>query len=326
MATEKKPEVISATFSLITQNDYKFYSLTLPSDVIGDTCFVTTRYEDPDEGFQRRLDEKKAKEIAEYIDQGFGTIPNAIVISAQAAAELIVKPGGRALQFNRHPKAFLVIDGQHRAWGYKMAKSHLRVPVIIYQGLSRKEETRLFIDINTKQRPVPNELLLDIKHLADLEKGPESLLRELFDAFNKNPDSVLMGMLSPHEKTKGKISRTTFNAAYGAIEDILMTKDSQDLFYVFNAYLGAFLGEMKKSKTAEYFISPNVFKAIVAFFPDVASKVKDRFDGAYSVDNFKVVMSPVFDKVSKASISQTGRSYKGLYEKFQNALNKSFSL
>ena len=58
-------EELNYTFSLITQNKYKFMSLTIPSDVLGDTCFVTTRYEDPDEGFQRRLDEKKATEIAE---------------------------------------------------------------------------------------------------------------------------------------------------------------------------------------------------------------------------------------------------------------------
>lgn len=326
MANDKKYEVIPATFSLITQNQYKFYSLTLPSDVVGDTCFITTRYDDPEEGFQRRLDENRAKEIAAYVDSGFGTIPSAIVLSAQPEAELFIKPGGRALQFKRHPKAFLVIDGQHRVWGYKIATSHLRVPVIIYQGLSRKEETRLFIDINTKQRPVPNELLLDIKHLAELESDSETLLRELFDIFNKNPDSVLTGMLSPHEKTKGKITRTTFNNAFSNISEIFVGKDSAELFSVFNAYLGAFLDGMRRQKTSEFFLVANVFKAIVTFFPDVASKVKDRFDGHYSTDNFLVVISPVFDRVPKTVITQTGRSYRGLYDRFLLALNKSFSL
>lgn len=319
-------EELSYTFSLITQNAYKFFSLTVPSDVLGDTCFVTTRYEDPQEGFQRRLDERRAKDIADYIDSGFGTIPSAVVLSAQPEAELKVKPGGRALQFKRHPKAFLVIDGQHRVWGYKLAKSHLRVPVIIYQGLSRKEETRLFIDINTKQRPVPNELLLDIKHLADLETDFESLLRELFDNFHSNPQSVLAGLLSAHDKTKGKLSRTTFNAAFANINDLLMGRELTDLFPIFNSYLWAFQHGLAEHKAEDYFLSPNVFKAIVAFFPDVASKVKDRFDGSYTTDNFVEVLRPVFNRVTRSQIARTGRSYKALYDHLLTALTRSFSL
>lgn len=319
-------EELNYTFSLVTQNEFKFMSLSLPSDVLANTCFVTTRYDSPEEGFQRRLDEKKAKEIAEYIDNGFGTIPNAIVLSAQAEAELIIKPGGRALRFLRHPKAFLVIDGQHRVWGFKMAKSHLRVPVIIYQNLTRKQETRLFIDINTKQRPVPNELLLDIKHLADLENNTETLLRELFNLFNSAPESILLGLLSPHEKAKGKLTRTSFNAAFSIITELVVTREAEDLFPVINSYISAMKISFQKMQAEDYLINANVFKAIVAFFPDVASKVKDRFEGVYSTDNFVDVLEPVFNKVNKTKISATGRSYKTLYEQFSSALTKSFSL
>ncbi len=238
-------EILNYTFSLITQNHYKFYSLTVPSDVLGHTSFVTGRIDDPVEGFQRRLDEKRAREIAAYVDSGF-TIPSAVILSAQPEANLIVKPGGRALQFKRHPKAFLVLDGQHRIWGYRLAKSHLRVPVIIYQGLSRKEETRLFIDINTKQRPVPNELLLDIKHLADMETDVDTLFRELFDMFNKDRQSVLFGLLSPHERTTGKVSRTTFNSAFSSVSELMEGKSTDELYPVFNAYFWAVHSGLKR--------------------------------------------------------------------------------
>lgn len=319
-------EELNFTFSLITQNQYKFMSLTIPSNVLANTCFVTTRYDSPEEGFQRRLDEKKAKEIADYIDTGFGTIPNAIVLSAQSAAELVIKPGRRALKFKRHPKAFLVIDGQHRVWGYKLASSHLRVPVIIYQNLTRKQETRLFIDINTKQRPVPNELLLDIKHLADLEEGADSLWRELFNLFNQEPDSILLGLLSAHERAKGKLTRTSFNAAFSTISELVATKDAEELFPVFNSYLYAIKAGLGKIKAEELLINPNVFKATVAFFPEVASKVKDRFEGVYTTDNFIDVVDPVFGKVSKTKIASTTRSYKSLHEQLSSALARSFSL
>jgi DGQHR domain-containing protein len=319
-------EELSYTFSLITQNDYKFYSLTIPSDILAETCYVTNRFEDPQEGFQRRLDEKRAREIANYIDSGFGTIPSAIILSAQPEAELTVKAGGRALKFKKHPKSFLVIDGQHRVFGYRLANSHMRVPVVIYQGLSRTQETRLFIDINTKQRPVPNELLLDIKHLADLEGTSDTLLRSLFDIFKSAPDSILLGKLSSHEKIKGKVSRTTFKGAFSSIEDILVGKDSEELYFVFNSYLHAFSRMLNKIQAEEYMITPNVFKAIISFFPDAASKVKDRFEGEYSADNFVEVLTPVFSKVTKAHIIKTGRSYKNLQEAFSASLSKSFSL
>ncbi len=319
-------EVLDYTFSLITQGRHKFYSLTIPSDVLGNTCFVTARYDDPVEGFQRRLDEKRAKEIALYIDQGFGTIPSAVILSAQKEAGLIIKPGGRALQFKRYPKSFLVIDGQHRIWGYRMAQTHLRVPVLIYQNMTKLEETRLFIDINTKQRAVPNELLLDIKHLADLETDVDTLYRELFDRFKSSSDSALSGMLTPHEKAKGKLSRTTVNAAFATISGLLTGKDIDEIYPVLNAYFWAADAGLKRYSDERYLTTPNIFKAIVAFFPEVASKVKDRFDGEYTSDNFAEILQPVLDRLNKNTFSKAKTSYKSLQESLQNSLTKGFTL
>jgi len=132
--------------SLVTQGNHRFYTLTMPSDVLARTCFVTTQDEDPKEGFQRVLDRDRASQIAQYIDNGFGTIPSSIVLSAQADASLKVVGGGKTLEFVDTKKAFLVLDGQHRVYGFSLAETALRVPVVIYNGLSRQDETRLFID------------------------------------------------------------------------------------------------------------------------------------------------------------------------------------
>jgi DGQHR domain-containing protein len=185
----------------------------MPSDVLARTCSVTTRKEDPKRGFQRELDEKRAREIAQYIDEGLGTIPNSIVLSAQPAAELKVIGGGKTLEFVDRPAAFLILDGQHRVFGFSKAKTLLRVPVVIYNGLSRRDESRLFIDINTKQRPVPAQLLLDIKRLAEIEDTSEATLREIFDRFDSGLGSSLKGLTVPFETQKNKITRVTFNSA-----------------------------------------------------------------------------------------------------------------
>jgi hypothetical protein len=125
---------------LVTQGSHRFYTLTMPSDVLADTCVVDTREENSDDGFQRVLDQKRAQEIADYIDKGFGTIPCSIVLSAQREANLEYNSRTQVLSFIKTPRAFLILDGQHRVFGFKKAKTRLRVPVVIYNGL-RKAET-----------------------------------------------------------------------------------------------------------------------------------------------------------------------------------------
>lgn len=319
-------ETVSYTFSLIRQGNYRFYSLTMPSNVLGETCFVTSRYENNVEGFQRRLEEKRADEIAKYIDSGLGTIPTAVILSAQPEADLQVKKGGRALTFKCHPKSFLVIDGQHRVWGFHKANTDLRVPVIIYVGLTRTEETRLFIDINTKQKPVPTELLLDIKHLAEMENKDEEVLRDLFNIFHSDPNSILKGKLSPSERVKGKLSRTNFNNAFNSIINIILEQKVPDLFMIFNAYLSAFYLIFKSIECQNNLLSPTIFKSVISFFPEVAMKVKDRYQSEYTTDNFLNVMRPIQENLNKQHIVKANKSYKVLYEVFKKHMNTSFSL
>jgi hypothetical protein len=59
-----KLEKIRYTVNNVIQNKTKFYSLTMPTDVLSKSCFVSSRDEDPIMGFQCTLDEKRALEIA----------------------------------------------------------------------------------------------------------------------------------------------------------------------------------------------------------------------------------------------------------------------
>jgi DGQHR domain-containing protein len=316
----------SYTFSLVRQGRFRFYSLTLPSDILAKTCFVTSRYADPQEGFQRILDLNRAEQIAQYIDSGETTIPVSIILSAQQAADLKIKEGGRALTFVADPKAFLILDGQHRVYGFSKAKSSLRVPVIIYDGLTRQQETRLFIDINTKQKPVPNELLLDIKQLADLETNEETRLRAIFDMFNSNKESILFGLLSPSEKAAGKLSRVSFNSACKPILPFLGGRTPEDLFEIFNAYLSAAAAGLDQINYRAMLLQPYGFKALLAFFPDVASRVKGRFSGEYTADNFADVLDDVFQNLTRSQLAAAKNSAKQLQDVLGRALTKGFRL
>lgn len=331
---EESKNLLRFTYSPINQGKYKFYSLTLNIDLLARTCFVSTRDEDPIVGFQRLLDEKRAKQIAEYIDSDLGTIPIAIVLSAQPESELKIIKGGKIIEFADHPKSFLILDGQHRVYGFSLAKTKLRVPVIIYSGLNRQDESRLFIDINTKQRPVPNELLLDIKKLAARETDIEERLREIFDLFNTKTNSPLLGKLSSDAPSKNKLTRVTFNTALKPLINAFQDKDVEEIYEAIRAYIAAFVYGMNTleaensatKKIEDSIIKPIVFRAVMQLFNDIGQRVKDKYDSNYTVDNFYEMLKPIFDRASVSWFSGSKITINGLYKKLKDALQTNFTL
>lgn len=319
-------ERLRYSVSLVNQGKHRFYTLTMPSDVLADTCFVSSRDEDPKAGFQRHLDADRAKAIAEYIDSGHGTIPTSVILSAQPEAELKDVGKGKTIEIVKSPKAFLILDGQHRVYGFSKAKTKiLRIPVVIYNELSRKDESRLFIDINTKQRPVPNELLLDIKKLAEYETDHEQVLGEIFDLFQDSPESPLMGLMSPAAKTRGKISRVTFNAALKPHLSIFSGLSSEESFSALSAYLSALIDSGKQLKVTDHIIKPQVFRAIIFLFGDVAQKVQDRHGKDYSTANFNEILRPMFQRL-KSNLWNDTSSYVKLHAQMVDALKTTFTL
>jgi DGQHR domain-containing protein len=326
MAYSRQVEPHRYSVSLVTQGAHRFYTLTLPSDVLANTCFVTTRDEDPKKGFQRVLDTKRAQEIANYIDLGFGTIPTSIVLSAQPSAELQVVGRGKTLEFRDDPKAFLILDGQHRVYGFSLAKTILRVPVVIYNNLTPRDESRLFIDINTKQRPVPNELLLDIKKLAEYENVTENLLGEVFDRFNSDTSSPLLGLMSAHERASNKISRVTFNAGLKQLLGVFADADPDAIYVALSSFLSAFIAGAKVINAPDVITKPTVFRAAMMLFPEVAQRVKDRYGKAYTRENFDEVLAPMFTRIKPNILREPSNSQRDLYKSLSDGLRISFVL
>lgn len=314
------------SISLVTQGTHRFYTLTMPTEVLAKCCFVTNREEDPVKGFQRVLDKKRAQEIANYMDVGFGTIPSSIVLSAQPEAELTDNTKNKTIEFTFHPKSFLVLDGQHRVYGFSLAETNLRVPVVIYNKLSRQEESKLFIDINTKQRPVPNELLLDIKKLAEDEDDTEALLGELFDSFNLENTSPLLGLMSPAKRQTNKLSRVTFNNAVKPILLVFSERNVDVIFPTLSAYVSAFINGLNSLNAENAVTTPAVFRAMMDLFPNVAERVSDRFGKQFSEDDFSTVLEPMFSRAKSSWFTRPPKSYKELSDNLAKVLKNSFSI
>lgn len=324
----KEGDRLRYSISLVTQGNHRFYTLTMPTEVLAKCCYVTSREEDPVAGFQRVLDKKRAQEIADYMDQGFGTIPSSIVLSAQPEAELTDNTKNKTLEFTYHPKSFLVLDGQHRVFGFSLAKTNLRIPVVIYNKLSRQEESKLFIDINTKQRPVPNELLLDIKKLAEDESDPQALLSDLFDRFNLDATSPLLGLMSPSKRQSKKLSRVTFNSAVKPVLSVFSDQDVDTIFPKLRAYIAACMFGISSLnvEAASVITNPIVFRSLIDIFPNVAERVRDRFGMGFAEEDFAAVLEPMYSRAKSSWFHKPPKSYKELSDNLSKVLKNSFSI
>lgn len=312
--------------SLILQAQKQFYSVTIPTDVLALCCFVTTRDENPEQGFQRVLDKKRALDIAKYIDLEEGTIPGSIILSAQPDAQLRLIGGGKTIEFTFDPKSFLVLDGQHRVYGFSLAETAVRVPVVIYSGLTPTEEARLFIDINTKQRQVPNELLLDIKQLAEREDKKEIILREIFDLYADEVGSALTGLVSAAKRQKNKISRVTFNLAFKPVLPVFNVPEPKHIYEVTNAYIAAFCDALEAVGLHEKITEPTVFRAIMDTFPEVARMSAAQHGKIFTKARFSSMINPIAEQLSDSKFERNSKTVKDLSTLFSKLIKKDFSI
>ncbi|EOV9570476.1 DGQHR domain-containing protein [Cronobacter turicensis] len=269
--------------SLVTQGQHKFYTLTLPVDIIAECCSTNPRSDDPEAGFQRSLDEKRAASIAEYVRKG-GVIPSSIILSAQAGSGIEYISKNKTVGFNIASSSFLIIDGQHRVYGFRMLSEmgfneiKLRIPVVIFTELTPIQEAKIFIDVNTQQKPVPKELLLDIKKLAETETSEEALLDVIFTLFEQQSDSSLKNKLARFEKQRAKISKVTFYEAFKPLLKAFAINNPQRLYEIINAYLYA-VKDLMQGLSVDFnsiVTKPTSFKILIGHSKAVITIISDN--------------------------------------------------
>ena len=310
---------------LVDQGDSRFYMISMPSKELSESCYVNRRQENGIEGFQRKLDPRRAQAIADYIDENKGAIPTAIIVSAQDSTEFSYNSKNKTASFVPNSEAFMILDGQHRVFGYALARTEIRVPVIIFSGLTLRQEVNLFIDINTKQKPVPPELLLDIQNLANTEDEAQQKSREVFDLFSDRADSILVGLMSKSEKSKVKISRKTFNMAMRKIYDVLYNYDSEETFHIINNYLASiktvFIDNNRDFN--KIIVQPTIFRGIIDTLPDFAEMVALKYDLKYTVNNFFNFTQAPFSAVAKSRIGEQSMNQSEVANLISTSIRKN---
>ena len=276
-----------------TQNNQTFLLTILPNDILKEVCFVSRRDEDPIKGFQRSLNESRARDIAKYLDNLNGVIPSALILSAQPNAKLNYDKKSSQIRFETHQNSFMVLDGQHRLYGLIKAEKTYQMPVIIFNDLNATKEVTLFIDINTTQKGVPTTLLLDIKNLSGRETKKEDLQRQLFDKLNT--DSVLAGLLYPAKSKVGKITRVSFNQATNELFEngFFHNKDIETIFRGVKNFLQAAEIVFMNSKSEKAKLTNSIlFRAIFAIFNEVVDKCLRNYSD-FKVESIVNILDPI---------------------------------
>lgn len=195
-----------------------FYTFLIPPNELLKIAYVghkSSRDVENLKTYQRMLQPRRLKKIAEYINNG-GTFPTNIIVNLKTNRKAGLKfnkdkmdtePSGEqtlgVLSLPPNYASAWIIDGQHRLYGYAYAQrlngfkdDKTLLPVLAYENLPSQKEMDLFIDINSKQVKVSTGLLIEL--YADLhwnsdspEEGFEALLSRIASRLNNKQTSPI---------------------------------------------------------------------------------------------------------------------------------------
>lgn len=185
--------------------------------------------------YQRIIKKSRLKSVRSFINDG-GYFPNSLIIS--------IDTKGKGLQFDQSqtkvegalskigvlhlPKRYhsaYIIDGQHRLYGYSdsdYAETNT-VPVVAFVDLDRKEQLKLFMDINENQKAVSKTLRVTLNGdmLWDSNKKSEqreALRSRLAQMCGEEPSSPLLGRIVIGEDEKTSTKCITIEALQSALK------------------------------------------------------------------------------------------------------------
>jgi len=206
-----------------------FYLTAMKASELFPLCRVERVSNNAAEGFQRQLDAPRARRIAKYLEER--VVPGAIVLSTQENLPPTFDAASGVLTLADDVGSLLVIDGQHRLYGAKIASESgvdVTLPVCILTGLSLVKQVQYFVDINSFAKGVPKTLRIELTKFLVAQDSIDDIRLRLFRELNIEADSPLCGKLSAEQKGPGYLSHVPFEVA---INRVLATDLLRDLEY-----------------------------------------------------------------------------------------------
>lgn len=236
-------------FILVKQKEHSFRLTSLPAGLLTRISYAAVRRKDTEEGaVQRILNSARIAGIKDFALK-MGDFPASIVLN-WVDGSLQEKNG--TIEIPDKPKVAQIIDGQHRVAGLKQAidenphAENYEIPVAIYEGLDTANSARIFISINTEQRPAPKSLVFDLYGVSASDlMDPAAIRASDIVSFLGSGDQPYYGWikLPNQERQRGGVALST---AVSVIKPLVDSKGIME-------QVGISELEMQKAIFANYF-------------------------------------------------------------------------
>lgn len=284
-----------------TMGGYYYYSFSLEPEKLLKISYILHQVNVNSEegGYQRLVGKNRLKEIEQFINVG-GYFPNSIILNintkndeplyfdrvASTHDSKITEPVVLHLPKKYH-SAF-IIDGQHRLYGYAKTKySEINsIPVVAFENLPAEEQVKLFVQINSKQRPVSKNLLTTI--IGDLmwnspkyDEAMAACMSRLLQHLGTKDDSPLYRRIMLGDKKKTPTTCITLDTiiVHGFKKSMLFAKlNKKKLIKI--GYL--WLDPKKEDSTYDY---QDMLDKSYLFFRTYFDHVKEKTEKIWNLGN-----------------------------------------
>jgi DGQHR domain-containing protein len=316
----------------VKQGNLTLYTASIKvSDLLSENFYSIERLDPNNQktGYQRVLNEARAKKLAKYIisglDAGDSFIPTSIFMATDK--ELQFHPENNTLEIDiSEIGPFSIVDGQHRAEGLRMAAAEdnrvteFEVPVNIAVSLNNLAQMAHFLIVNTTQKSVDQGVsqqifarLNDTLMTEELPTIPDWIMR----AVEKGDDGKALSFVhymnvNNNSPWCGKIKMANDEDASGTINQASAVKTIKKFVLVANNPLLDQEAKIQNAIFTNYWqaitdlINPGVqttlykyvgFEQFSQFFVPFVSHILSNHGKKFSVDLMKGILREVFDNL-----------------------------
>ena len=166
------------------QGEETILLMSLTAGDLKEISYFNTRDVDREEGLQRKFDNNRSREIAEFVSTDDAILSNNIILNLELKKnDLTLADVYEDFRFNigklkelvalkrtknDYEKVAFVVDGQHRLRAFeKVKKDDFLLPVSVLIDLSLAEVAELFVQINYNQKPVNKSHVFDLLGISE---------------------------------------------------------------------------------------------------------------------------------------------------------------
>lgn len=307
---------ITRPAALVRQGSLKLFTTSLQVSDLKRPNFYTISKLDPDEagpGYQRLLNEGRAKRLSEYLidgtSEGDAFLPTSIFLATNK--DIVFDSSTNSITFDvAQVGPFNVVDGQHRIAGLVMAAEkdpkllEFEVPVNIAVGLDDISQMCHFLIVNTTQksvdRAIEQQIVARLTKMLNLEKMP-TIPQWIRRQVEKGEDARALNVANflnsePTSPWCGKIRMANDDSEGAIINQKSFVNSIKKYVFSANNPLSNPVWDEKRP-----LILSNYWKAVIEILVDFESEAESVIYKTTGVDLFHIVSATVFTHLASQS-------------------------